>query len=241
MLVPKTRDTNTLSYTGYQNDASTDLSFITVTDTSASPWATTAVQTFPAPFKVVHTSNCLSAPSLELQLNTNIAGSLTVNGVDLVDAISTISAFRLLKCNAPSASAATGQCLTNVGNDVQMANCNLDHDNRNWGWYGRMLRHRLDGSEGTKCMLRQDDDTVVPVVCSNDAGYGSSVAAASMYFTFTGETINNDQAGTSKCLQCGAPNSNDNVGVSFATCDGSNYQKWRWWAPGDSWTAPWSS
>jgi hypothetical protein len=38
------------------------------------------IQQMPFPLKVVHTSDCGSTPSLEVQLNTNVAGGLSVNG-----------------------------------------------------------------------------------------------------------------------------------------------------------------
>jgi len=46
-----------------------------------SDWSTNAIQTFPAPFKIVHDASCASPPTLTLQLNTTVVGSLTTMGL----------------------------------------------------------------------------------------------------------------------------------------------------------------
>jgi hypothetical protein len=99
---------------------------------------------------------------------------------------------------------------------------------------------RGDSQHLNKCAFWQNsDDNIVAAVCNNADGNGNSQSAPSMYWTFVGETIKNDGAGTSKCLQCGNPADSANNGVGMANCDGSDNQKWRWWAPGDAWTSPW--
>ena len=54
----------------------------------AKNWSTSEVQTFPAPWNLVHDASCASAPTLELPLATSVVqldvtGALRVNGVDV--------------------------------------------------------------------------------------------------------------------------------------------------------------
>ncbi|MDC0525848.1 hypothetical protein OAO87_02520 [bacterium] len=93
LLLPKSRDTGTLSYTASVSDASADVSLITVTDVSTSPWTTAPVQTMPAPLKIVHDVSCSAAPTLELPLHTivqtlTVSGTLTVGSTDVGAALS---------------------------------------------------------------------------------------------------------------------------------------------------------
>jgi len=91
-LLTKTRDAGTLSYSSSLSDASSDLDLVTVTDTTTAPWTTSALQTFAAPFKVVHDADCASAPTLNLPLDTTVqtlavSGTLMVGGTDITTTI----------------------------------------------------------------------------------------------------------------------------------------------------------
>lgn len=58
------------------SDVTADASLVKV----ASDWSTTAISSLPVPIKVVHDASCSAAPSLQLQGNTDVAGTFTVNG-----------------------------------------------------------------------------------------------------------------------------------------------------------------
>jgi len=75
-LLP-TKSDGTVAWDPSPIDATTDLALVQV----QSDWSTLDVHRFPAPFKMVHDASCSTTPTLELQLNTNVAGSLSVNGV----------------------------------------------------------------------------------------------------------------------------------------------------------------
>lgn len=200
-----------------------EVSLVTV----AENYALTIVQTMPAPLKVVHDSNCSNAPTITLQLDTNVVGSLSLNGVRL-----STSMFRTLKCRGTS-SAVAGRCAKlNTGNgNVEMADCNLDYNELQLSWYGEMIRsQRTDAGDG-QCMLMQSDYNVVAANCNNADGNGNTQSAESMYFYFDGDLVKNRGA-TSRCLQCGVATSDTNTDVRMATCDGSDEQRWFWWEPG---------
>lgn len=55
---------------------------------------TAAIDTFPAPFKVVHASDCASAPALNIALAVNMAGALTVGGTNLGTAVTALQAVQ---------------------------------------------------------------------------------------------------------------------------------------------------
>jgi len=44
----------------------------------ASDWSTAEIQTFPAPFRIVHDATCTATPTLELPLDTTVHGALTI-------------------------------------------------------------------------------------------------------------------------------------------------------------------
>ena len=56
----------------------------------AKDWTTTEIQRMAAPIKVVHSSDCSSAPTLELPLATTVS-SLTVNGIDVGASLQSLS------------------------------------------------------------------------------------------------------------------------------------------------------
>jgi len=84
-LLPKNRVGDGLSWSVSNADAASDLSLVTLGGTSH--WATSDVQSMPYPLKVVHDASCSNAPTLTLQLGTNVAGSLSVNGKNIVSAL----------------------------------------------------------------------------------------------------------------------------------------------------------
>jgi hypothetical protein len=72
-LLPKKAD-GTVTYDPSPTDVTTDVALVSV----SSDWSTSSIDSFAAPLKVVHHAACSSPPTLELPLNTNIAGTLTV-------------------------------------------------------------------------------------------------------------------------------------------------------------------
>ena len=74
-LLPRT-SSGSISYDPSPNDVTSDVSLVKV----ESDWSTTAVNNMAAPYKIVHETACAAEPSLELQLNTTVAQSLTVTG-----------------------------------------------------------------------------------------------------------------------------------------------------------------
>lgn len=79
-LLAKARDTSAVSWTVSTSDAASDLSLVSV----GNKWATTEIQAVPAPIKVVHNADCSATPTLELALDTNVPGQLTVGGVNVL-------------------------------------------------------------------------------------------------------------------------------------------------------------
>jgi len=57
-------------------------------------WSANEIQTLPAPFKLVHGGGCVLPPTLELQLNTSVRGTLSVNGNPVSTAPRTYSSRR---------------------------------------------------------------------------------------------------------------------------------------------------
>jgi len=60
--------------------ASSDVSFASV---DAKDYTVSEIQRMAAPFKVIHASDCATAPTLEIPLNTNFAGTLSVGGKEV--------------------------------------------------------------------------------------------------------------------------------------------------------------
>ena len=54
-------------------------------------WSSSSIQSFPAPFVVSHDSSCSADPTLNINLNTQISGTLTVGGTDLAARVSTLA------------------------------------------------------------------------------------------------------------------------------------------------------
>ena len=189
------------------------------------------LQKFASPLKVVHGSDCSSSPSLTIQLDTDVLGSLSINGARVSH-----SPFRLLKCLAPSPSSAAGKCAGVNGANVNMKTCDMSNVEIQLRWYGKMIATGSSGSTVIKCWLVQHTDSnVVSATCDN-TGSGGSKPAALMHFTFdeATKTITNQNSGAGKCMQCGIPGDDGNVEIRMATCSGSDHQKWYWWEPGDS-------
>lgn len=54
--------------------------------------STSSIDTMPSPLKIVHPTNCGATPTLELSLATNVAGSLSVGGLEVSAGPSTVQA-----------------------------------------------------------------------------------------------------------------------------------------------------
>jgi len=61
---------------------------VSLTSVDAKDWTLSEIQRMAAPLKVIHASDCSTAPSLEIPLNTNFAGTLSVGGVVVGGALS---------------------------------------------------------------------------------------------------------------------------------------------------------
>ena len=113
-----------------------------------------------------------------------------------------------------------------------MADCALNYDELRLSWYGEMIEHKRTSSGIQKCMQVGTDGNVVTTDCTE-------TAPLRKYFYFDGETIKNRASfASSWCMQCGAADGSAVLGevtqVHMTTCDGSDYQKFYWWEPGDA-------
>jgi len=77
---------------GGVNDASTDVSLVSVSDTSTSPWTTNTIQTNSAPFKILHDPSCSSAPTLHLPLDTVADGTFSIGSTDVGATLTSLQA-----------------------------------------------------------------------------------------------------------------------------------------------------
>ena len=220
-----------------------------------------AVSSFKTPLKVTHAEDCGTvAPALTLQMDTTVDGDLAISG-DLVTGLlngqPAGSGYAMLKCRGSGSGVFGGdeanrngkpakqKCATSAnGNSIEMHTCNLDQNEKQLSWYGKMLRYR-----NNQCWkVRMSDGKVEAAsYCNNDEGGGDSTHAEEMYFHFDGEQIKNQASTVSNtrwhdsvdgnyyCMQCGP----DPVGeahngeVWMKPCDGSDNQRWFWWRPGD--------
>jgi len=217
--------------------ASADISFASV---GAKDLTISEIQRMAAPLKVVHDAACSAAPTLTLQLNTNVVGKLFLNGVQMSS-----SQFRMMKCRGTHSNVA-GKCVSGIGTtgsnsnaNFVMADCNFNYDEHRLSWYGEMIEHKRTGTGIQKCMQVGTDGNVVTTDCNNNDGYGSTTEATQMYFYFDGETIKSRASiASSWCMQCGAADGSSVLGevtqVYMTTCDGSDFQKFYWWEPGDA-------
>jgi len=97
-LLPQERSTTNVVWSPTTSDGTSNVALVSITDYTTSPWTTSTVQTMPAPFKIVHDANCMSNPSLALPLNTNVEGTFSVNGADVVSRLLALEALT----NAPT-------------------------------------------------------------------------------------------------------------------------------------------
>jgi len=191
-------------------------------------WAASQISSYPAPFKFVHDAACSAAPSMTLQLNTTIDGTLVVGGVDILarlDAIERRSTLRALKCRGTSSGAA-GKCL---GRDTSTTNwmmktCDWSHNEIQLQWYGEQILGAATTTDRAMCMRRQSsDDNLISAYCQG--GDDKS-------FYFDGEQLKNRQAGPSKCVQCGLTTDDSNDDVRVLDCVANEpAQAWYWTEP----------
>ena len=192
-------------------------------------WTTNEIQRIPVPLKVVHDASCSLDPTLELQLNTEMHGTLLMNFPTIhpwgqlspMD-IQAYVGFRFLQCGGTS-SATQNKCLEywSADGNAVVGDCNGQwYLYKTFTWYGKMLRCEAD-----RCLKRQSsDENVVFDYCYNDDGSGNT------YWNFDGDTIKH--VGATKCLQCGSPSDDASNNVRMETCDGSAFQSWRYKIPG---------
>jgi len=75
-LLPHTDSGASFDPTAQWSSADAEVSLSSVND----DWTTNLIDRFPAPLKIVHDLSCASPPTVELQLDTRVSGSLSVNG-----------------------------------------------------------------------------------------------------------------------------------------------------------------
>jgi hypothetical protein len=91
-LLAKDRASGNVVWQG-SSDGATDLSLVSVSDFTASPWTTSTVQTMVAPLQVVHDAQCSAAPMLRLGLNTVASGNLSIGTVNVGTTLTAIQTF----------------------------------------------------------------------------------------------------------------------------------------------------
>jgi len=210
-----------------------------------------AVATVPTPLKVTHASGCASRPTLELQLNTGVAGNLTIGGdlvvngltavqslaiggVDLLarlDAIEGRTTRRQLECRGTTSGVAN-KCAGYDGSSLnwQMRECQTDHHEIQLQWYGAMIMTAKTSYANAveRCMrLRTSDNNIVAEFCQGaDSG-------DDLFWYFDGEQLHNRGTGTAKCVQCGLTDDDGNADVRLLDCDPTvSHQRWYWSSPG---------
>lgn len=79
MRVRPTKVNGEISWEPSPTDVTADVALVAVDDS----WGTTNIDSFAAPLKIVHDSNCSTSPTLELPLNTRADGSLSIGSVNV--------------------------------------------------------------------------------------------------------------------------------------------------------------
>lgn len=191
-------------------------------------WSVDDIQRFQAPLRVVHDASCAAPPSLELPLNTVVHGTFAVKNIY----IGAYTSARILKCHGTTSGVA-GKCARHDGTNYFMGNCNLDHDELQLTWYGKMIKSSRAGNNGVKCMHAQGSDgNVIASGCNNNDGDANTLVAAEMYWYWDGEQLKNEGHANNQCLQCGNPTDDANFDLRLGTCDGSEAQRFFYWFPG---------
>ena len=119
-------------------------------------------------------------------------------------------------------------CLRLNDNDNEaaiMETCNLDHGEKMFTPYGKMLRNRHH-----RCaIVNETAELISSSACNNDDGFGATgTDARAMYFEFDGEQIKTNKTGNNKCMQCGRPvvGQADQQIVRMADCTDEGNQQW---------------
>lgn len=72
-----------VSWNPSPSDVTSNMAIVNV----ANDWSTTTLDSLASPLRVLHASDCNSAPTAHLQLNTVADGTMTVNGLNIVTAL----------------------------------------------------------------------------------------------------------------------------------------------------------
>jgi hypothetical protein len=78
--------------------------------TVATDWSVTQLQASNSAFKLVHDAACTSPPTLALQLNTSIDGSLTIDAPLYLQGVDVLASIQALQSATPSAAHSSGGC-----------------------------------------------------------------------------------------------------------------------------------
>ena len=100
-------------------------------------WSTSEIQSFPAPFKVVHPADCVSPPSLEFQLaatapSLDVTGAVTAPSIDVTGAVTAVGGIRSASATFSSSGGTSNFYIKCTPSGGLMSNNGGSWTNKDW-------------------------------------------------------------------------------------------------------------